>query len=57
MLQTTFADAAAVAADAAARLHAFGAAEDDLLARARSLAEAGHDRGPTDHRPRRGGSP
>jgi hypothetical protein len=41
MLQTTAVDAAALAADAAARLGQFRAAEDDLVRRVRTALDAG----------------
>jgi argininosuccinate lyase len=58
MLQSTSADAAAVAADAAARLAGFTAAEDDLLVRVRAILRAGPEPTPADdHTPMTGGPP
>jgi argininosuccinate lyase len=57
MLQTTFRDAASVAAEAAARLEDFAAAEDGLLAHARAFVERAPDRAPTEHTPTHGGTP
>jgi argininosuccinate lyase len=57
MLQTTSADAVVVATKAAARLAAFATAEDDLLARVRSVVETDPDRVGPDHASRHGGSP
>jgi argininosuccinate lyase len=57
MLQTTVADATALAAAAAARLDAFAAAERDLLARATAAVNAGADQTPVDPAPDHGGSP
>ncbi|MFC7594853.1 argininosuccinate lyase [Terrabacter sp. GCM10028922] len=56
MLETTFADATALAADAAARLSGFAAAELDLLARATAAVNAGVDPAPAHPAPKRGGS-
>jgi argininosuccinate lyase len=57
MLQTTVADAAAVAADAAARLERFAGAEDDLIRRVRTALDAERVRGASDRASGDGESP
>jgi hypothetical protein len=57
MLQSISADGAGMAAEAAARLDRFGAAEDGLVSRVRLAVDGGRVHEPADERSRDGDSP